>query len=197
MQAEFILDLDNVLAGQVEASCVAFGQSVTTVNKWTFWENWGVDDARFWQRVHHYGDRFYGEMVPVLPWAATLIDAVGENFTIMSAPGSPKQCKPVDWSAKWLWLSKYFPHVTADRLVVGFCKEKLARGPHVMLIDDSQDGCEKFAAAGGSVFLFPQLWNSNKDKIGNRLGHATDAIRAHIEKYSERTADVAQHAIGT
>lgn len=192
MQAKFIVDLDMVLADFVTGSGIAHGMSTANVNKWRYYEDWGIDGARFWQRIHSFGDRFYGEMVPVLPWAATLLHAVGDNYRIMSAPGAPTLSKPVDWSAKWLWLSKYFPAVSADRLIVGFCKEELAAGPHVMLLDDSQDGCDKFIAAGGSACVFPQLWNSNKDKISNRLAYATDAIRVHIEKYNgntERTAD--------
>lgn len=185
MQAKFIVDLDNVLIGQVEASCAAFGRPALGINKWTFWENWGIDDTRFWQRVHSYGDRFYGEMAPMLPWATTLMDAVikSGDYLIMSAPGSPQHSKPVDWSAKWLWLSKYFPAIPATKLIVGFCKEELAR-PHYMLIDDSQNGCDKFKAAGGAVCLFPQLWNGNADKVEHRLAYAIQCIADHKDKFN-------------
>jgi 5'(3')-deoxyribonucleotidase len=183
MQAKFIVDLDMVLADFVAGTGIVFNKPVDKVSKWKYYEDWGIDGVRFWQRIHTWGDRFYGELVPRHPWATTLMDAVGDNFIIMSAPGAPSESNPVDWSAKWLWLSKYFPTIPATKLVVGFCKEELAK-PHVMLIDDSQDGCEKFAKAGGAVCIFPQLWNSNADKVGQRLQYATDCIAKHKEKFN-------------
>lgn len=188
MQPKFGVDLDMVLADFVAATGVVFGRPVDKVNKWRYFEDWGIDSARFWQRIHSYGERFYGEMVPPLPWATTLMDIVAKSgdYIIVSAPGSPTDSKPVDWSAKWLWLQKYFPAIPPTKLLVGFCKEELAR-PNVMLIDDSQEGCEKFAKAGGAVCIFPQLWNSNADKVGNRLAYVTERISQHVEQFnSER-----------
>lgn len=185
MTAEFVLDMDMVLADFRAGAAAAARQHLpATDNSWVFWETcWGWSTAKMWQHIHAYGDRFYGEMVPMLPWATTLMDAVGDNFTIMSAPGYKEHVKPSDWAGKWLWLSKYFPAIPPHKLIVGIAKEKLAR-PNVMLIDDSQDGCDKFAAAGGAVCIFPQLWNSNADKVGYRLQYATECIAAHKEKFS-------------
>jgi 5'(3')-deoxyribonucleotidase len=182
VNAEFVIDLDMVLADFVQATGTVFGRDASKISKWAYYEDWSLDHVRFWQRIHAYGERFYGEMVPVLPWAKTLMHAVGDNFRVMSAPGDPRVSMPVDWSAKWLWLSKYFPEIPATKLIVGFCKEVLAK-PNVMLIDDSQDGCDKFAVAGGAVCLFPQRWNSNADRIDKRLEYATECIAKHKEQF--------------
>lgn len=187
-KASFVVDLDMVLADfRAGAAAAARLHLPADDASWIFWERWGWSTAKMWQTIHAYGDRFYGEMVPMMKGAATLVDAVGDNFVIMSAPGYKEHVRPVDWAGKWLWISKYFPAIPPHKLIVGLAKEKLAQ-PHVMLIDDSQDGCDKFAAAGGAVCVYPQKWNSNAHLTDKRLEYATECIERHKSNFPAECA---------
>lgn len=81
-----------------------------------------------------------------------------DNVCILTSP----TIDPDSLAGKLEWIHKFLPHRLHRQFLVGPCKHFCAR-PDSLLIDDSDDKCDKFRAAGGHAILVPRPWNSLRD----------------------------------
>lgn len=124
----------------------------------------GVQDIEFWQPINNIGADWWAEL-PVFPWAAELVEFC-ESMGDVGIATSPNR-DGASAAGKTAWMWKHFPRL-ARRMMIGPCKEWLARSGTV-LIDDSDEKCRKFGAAGGRAIVFPQPWNSSYGVTADRV----------------------------
>lgn len=175
------VDLDGVLCDFVGAACKAHGKCVDDVTQWDFYKPWGISKSKFWAPM---GGRAWWEKIEAYPWAGdvvSLIAATGLPFTICSTPCVSPGCL----SGKVAWLYKHLGHGCRNYVLTP--KKELLAAPGRLLIDDCDDNCQKWDAAGGESILFPQPWNNNRKIAVARLPY----LREGLECFRESLAGTA------
>ena len=138
----------------------------------------GVPQDEFWKVLDSAGPEFWAGL-PALPWALKLCYLVRNKVGAFHIATSPSRA-PASSMGKVHWLQKFFDP-KFRRYMLGSHKYLMAK-PGVVLIDDSDEKCEKFVEAGGNAILFPQPWNSNyamvqEDELyGGRLGFVESCL---------------------
>jgi 5'(3')-deoxyribonucleotidase len=158
------LDLDDVLADFV-CTALRFHHRLDALDNWPVPE-WdiakvlGMSQEEFWNPLRFQMESFSARL-PVFPWATNLVDFCTE-LAPMAIVTSPRYS---DFSAtgKRIWVRENFPELL-DGMFICCQKERLAT-PDRVLIDDNPEGVRAFQQAGGRGILFPQPWNTPRDKI--------------------------------
>lgn len=170
-----VLDLDEVLADFVGEACRWWGVDPDAVLQHWVPETFdivgplgaalgrGPDSAdpftpeEFWRKLNCV--QFWAEL-PQLPWFDGVVTmmhrTVGWNRVHIYT--SPTRCTTCH-VGKIQWLRARFGD-GFDRFAITPHKE-LAAKPGVLLIDDREETCRKFIAAGGDAVLFPRHHNGN------------------------------------
>lgn len=160
------LDCDGVFADFNRAAYQVHGWSGTP-SKWEYYLDFGMTRQQFWYRIASFGDRFYDELVEPYPWADELRCMVTELFDNVAIITDATH-HPGSYASKIRWLSKNLPGIP---VFTGAEKWRLAR-PGDILIDDYDGNTDAWVFRGGGfAALFPQPWNSGRDKITNRFYH--------------------------
>lgn len=161
-----LLDLDDVLVDFTSAACAVHGIDPAILDlrrtpgiwSWTE-ESWpNLSAAQFWQPINAAGSRFWYSLKP-LPWLADLFalaDSITETLNewhIVTSPSWDESC----YSGKVAWLKTTFGK-SFDRFHLTSYKEMFAK-EGTLLIDDREENCEAFTAAGGQAVVFPTLGN--------------------------------------
>lgn len=131
----------------------------------------GITSGQFWGGIDRAGACFWGELKP-FPWAFELIRELRTiaPVTIATSPSQDPNCL----AGKVQWLQRHFGRSFRDYLI-GPPKYLLA-APGRVLIDDSDRNIHSFRDYGGKGILFPQPWNSNHRRTGERIEH----VRAEL-----------------
>ncbi len=128
----------------------------------------GKPESKIWGNVHAAGYDFWTQL-PELPYAAPLVDLALSLCEVRVVT------KPVDsyfcTAGKHIWLQNHFGGRlgTADRFHITAAKADLAR-PDRLLIDDSDENCKAWRAAGGEAILYPQPWNAGHWSVLSEYG---------------------------
>lgn len=116
----------------------------------------GIEKQDFWACVEE-SNYFWDNLSP-FPWARQLYEFLGRfaPVTIASSPSDGLNCI----YGKTQWLKKHIDsNITTGDCV--FTKKKyLLANSEALLIDDLQDNCDKFIAAGGHAVCVPSTWNT-------------------------------------
>jgi hypothetical protein len=116
----------------------------------------GVTTDRLWALVNRQGVEWWAHLEP-LPWFGellALIDSARVESSILTAPG---RCDYA-LTGKAQWIRNHLPDFRGR---LHMTKEKhLLAAPGRLLIDDSDDNCNRFIEAGGAAIVYPQPWNS-------------------------------------
>lgn len=148
----------------------------------------GMDYDKVWSTVKGLDESFWVNM-PEYPWTRELwkkCNGLGET-RILSAP---LNCG-ASASGKIKWLHAF----TGDENFYGYhltyYKEDCARWNH-LLIDDKEENCDKFIAAGGRAILFPAYWNRLHKHWQNPYEHIETQIDLHVDeiKFAEERGRV-------
>lgn len=154
---QICLDLDEVLCDFVGPALALHGWTVgDALARWPEGEYrienvLGIDTAAFWAPIDELGAAFWAHL-PVVFWADTLLANCRRHapVTIVTRGTSPAAA-----AGKVAWLKRHnFP-----RYLIGPSKDTCAHAGSV-LIDDCDENCEAFVAAGGRAIVFPRHWNS-------------------------------------
>ena len=156
------LDMDGVLTDFVGGVFNLFGKQYVEedypLGKWKFFEDWGITESEFWQRVHQCGPHFWETLDP-FPGAKDLVSfgfyrglIPRGQMSILTSPSRSPHC----YSGKVQWLINHGINLP---VTITTNKEQLAQ-PGRLLIDDKIENCERFRAAGGDAIVFPQPWNN-------------------------------------
>jgi hypothetical protein len=156
-----LLDLDGVLADWATAAILQHGRDPAVVlSTWPagvydLADVLGISGNAMWQPINEAGAEFWATLDP-LPWCGDLMSLCTgiAPTTILTSPSKD----PGAASGKTRWLQSVFGSSFRDYLI-GPAKAACA-GRGAVLIDDRDEGCESFIAAGGHAIVFPQPWNS-------------------------------------
>lgn len=153
-----LLDLDGVIADLHRPLLKLLGAKHTyeDITYWNFFDdkypNWRevTADPNFWANL------------PYTPEARELItglqDIAGhpDHIIICTAPTGAKGCidGKIEWVNRNLWKT------AARDMLLTFSKRVAAKGN--VLVDDSDDNCNKFIKAGGKACLVAAPWNQRR-----------------------------------
>lgn len=116
----------------------------------------GITNKEFWACIED--NSYFWDSLGVFPWSKQLYEFLGKfaPVTICSYPSDGLNCV----YGKVQWLKKYIDsNITTGDCV--FTKKKyLLANPETLLIDDLQENCDKFIAAGGHAVCVPSTWNT-------------------------------------
>jgi hypothetical protein len=167
------LDLDGVLADWATAAIRLHDRDPETVlgawppGVYELATVLGISGNALWRPIDAAGAAFWAELEP-LPWMLELFEACQRlaPTTILTAPSK----HPSTPGGKTAWLQRHFGSSFRGYLI-GPDKAACARRGAV-LIDDRDEGCKAFEAAGGHAVVFPQPWNS-----GHAVTPWTDRVK--------------------
>jgi hypothetical protein len=185
------LDLDGVLADWATAAIRAHNRDPKLVLElwpagvYEMADVIGISGNALWRPIDAAGAEFWAELEP-LPWMFDLFKACTTiaPTTILTSPSKHVSCP----GGKTAWLQRHFGSSFRNYLI-GPDKAACARRGAV-LIDDRDDGCKAFEAAGGHAVVFPQPWNTEHavvpwtDRVGP-VGYVLaklHAIDAQLER---------------
>jgi hypothetical protein len=177
------LDLDGVLADWASAAILLHDHDPEAImGSWPpgvyeLAEVLGISGNEMWRPINSAGAEFWANLEP-LPWCGDLMSLCTRiaPTTILTSPSKD----PGAAAGKTRWLQSVFGSSFRDYLIgpaKGACASRGA-----VLIDDRDEGCEWFIAAGGHAIVFPQPWNS-AHAIAPRIeregpaGYVLDKIR--------------------
>lgn len=166
------VDMDGVLCDFVGAAFRRIGRSVPLEQvQWDIHEQLGLSADDFWELLDgHDASQFWLHIDPY-PWFGELLAALeGKRWCILSTPSQNPGCV----KGKVEWLNKHIAPNFRDYILTP--RKHFAASPGAVLIDDNEDNCRQFAAAGGRSILFPQPWNSNRDKTAERIEFLREAL---------------------
>jgi 5'(3')-deoxyribonucleotidase len=175
------LDLDGVLVDFLGGLAKVAGVDADRMRASTHWwavndiisESWGrpFEEEDFLALLEKGGHDMWANLEK-FPWCDELYQMCKSYAptVIMTKPGA----HPSSASGKMEWIQKNLPDV--ERFAITPCKHHMSH-PGAILIDDNPVGCEKFAQHGGSVYCFPQPWNTEDWESRDRLAE----IREHLE----------------
>ena len=111
--------------------------------------------------------------VPKFQWSDELVGLWGEQYDlhILSSTGGG----PAATAGKMRWLQEHYPHLVQGAI---FTKDKhLLAAPGRLLVDDDQEKCDAFDAAGGIAMLF------NPDSAQDRLSPFVESTLAWLKEH--------------
>lgn len=131
----------------------------------------GIDDADFWAPINVAGADWWANLPPY-SWAEDLIKLCELLGEVGIATSPNRDGASAAGKTSWMW--RHCPRL-ARKMMIGPCKEWLAHSGAI-LIDDSDEKCQKFEAKGGIAIVFPQPWNSKHDMTLNRLDYIGEQL---------------------
>lgn len=174
------LDLDGVIAQFVNQSKKVHNRT-DEATCWDYYKAWGITTTEFWKKID--ADEFFWENIEKYSWTDELVDlvkSVDPKYTVLTSPHN----HPNSYKGKCTWIKEVLKIDPPKRAILTAIKEDCAK-PNRVLIDDSNDNCEKFIAAGGQAILFPQLWNNNDHLVSNRVGYVRAALNLITTLHTE------------
>ena len=165
MIKRIIVDLDGVLANFCKAALSAYNINPNTkIEKWNFFEDFGLTEKEFWAGIR--GKSFWFNIEP-MPWMNDLITYIKDTGIPWIVATSP--CRDYDcYSGKVEWLEKHLDLNYTQDAMIGSRKYLMANRDTI-LIDDSGRNCNKFIEYGGHSILFPATYNDNIKLVGREL----------------------------
>ena len=172
------LDMDGVLCDMVTASLKAnnMKEGHDDITQWNIAAIAGISRTQFWKNIDKVGVDFWANLEPY-SWFKRIRDEIRKlppeiKTYICTSPTRSHH----SYAGKRLWLNKYMPYTPSF-----FGKNKfMLAGEGRLLIDDSDENCEKWVEYGGEAFLFPQPWNKARCLLDRREELVLSRIRSFI-----------------
>jgi 5'(3')-deoxyribonucleotidase len=168
-----LLDVDGILADFVGAVLKLVNKPEVQVDRWDFHEQLGMTAKEMWATIDLVGHDFWADM-PKLQWAHDIVGVIAyyemvSKTMLCTSPSLWDGCN----DGKVAWIKKNFS-VFQRRFIITPCKH-LLRGDFI-LIDDSDENCEKFWENRQEAILFPQMWNANRHRYDERIEYVSDQL---------------------
>lgn len=185
---QICLDMDGVLCDFMGRLLRLFGRDVEqTLAQWPLNEYspevvLGITRAAMWDRLDEIGEAFWANLDPY-PWFEELVRwaFAQAEVTVCTCPSN----RPPVAFGKILWLQRHLGS-DFDLYQIGTHKHVMARRGTV-LIDDSDENCRQFFAAGGHAIVFPRRWNSQHEFAEKPMVWVFDQFRQIQEHLSRRS----------
>lgn len=152
------LDLDGVCVAWIEAVYALYDEPVPPgpMSYEQAGEPGGRSADEVWDRINALGSDWWRDL-PVYPWFPALLKGLrglGPQVVVLTSPCTEGHSA----KGKVQWMRR---HIGGDfRNYVITSQKHLLAHPRAVLVDDSDEKLEKFAAHGGSPVVFPRQWNS-------------------------------------
>jgi len=169
------VDIDGVLADFVGMACrvhhrmdVTEHYATMAPGEYDTFKLLGMTKSDFWHAIHRHGETFWAILEPY-PWAYELISLCQSvargNVALVTTPSE----SPYSAAGKLQWIERHFPELHNSYYLCHDKSKLAARGR--LLIDDNDDNCSAWSAAGGVAFLWPQPWNQKHGLTPGRLDY--------------------------
>lgn len=129
-----------------------------------------ISTERLWNLINRGGVDWWAHLDP-FAWNTELRSLIADCRGSHSILTSPGDCA-FAYQGKRLWADR---HLSGLPLTLTGNKHLLAK-PSTLLIDDHDRNVELFQDAGGRAILFPQHWNRNHDKVGDRIDFVREQL---------------------
>jgi len=156
------LDCDGVYADFITGILAALKYPYEGIDKWPFGRVFDIFPliGTNWIEVStHCTTDFWAN----LPWTEDGRDILKLIWDRFSPEQTMLLTKPMDnddsYTGKAQWVTKHIPELRHRIVPTHVSKHEFAYGATSLLIDDSEENCDKFCEAGGSVILVPRPWN--------------------------------------
>ena len=176
------LDLDGVIANFSSAALASLGVKEYSIPKgeWNI-ENWNgvnVTTSHFWKTIDSLGESFW-ENLEKFSYSDEMVKYLSKNYDLyfLTSPSKSPHC----YSGKYKWIIKHYPHM--ERRIILTPNKHLLAAPNRLLIDDSEEKIDKFAAYGGETILLPQKYNRGWEEFF--MGHFEDQFDYVLQKLEE------------
>lgn len=177
------IDLDGVLTDLVSSSIRIVGLDPKTfvypLGMYDICEALGVKDEWFWNKLTD-NEKFWSEMEWMFD-GREILNIIKNHFQgpqhQLCLLSSPSNCH-YSLSGKSKWIQTNLDKKWHRQFLFGPCKEMCA-GSNSLLIDDSENNCNKFEQAGGNAILLPRLWN----RLYAFHYEANNYLKKELEKY--------------
>ncbi len=179
------LDCDGVYADFVTGILKAMGIPFPGYDAWP----WGKVFDIFpligtnWAEASKYCDADFWANLSWMPDGMAIYKEVFNRFRVAE---TMLLTKPMDhddsYTGKAQWVTEHMPALRRRLVPTHIVKAEFAYDLNCLLIDDSQENCDAFAAAGGSVILVPRPYNENDGIFfdGNAVLYVADRMNAWI-----------------
>jgi 5'(3')-deoxyribonucleotidase len=180
-----LLDLDGVIVDYDKAACKAHGLTVEAVNKHRYMGEWslvrplgialGIEhftiDA-FWEPIHALGPEFWQglELLDHARELLALVDEYASEWYIVTSPCG----RTNSYVGKYKWIKNFFGQQFKNFEITSH--KFLMANPTTILIDDHDEGINKFHEAGGLAIVFPRAWNSQHYYADNPLNYVKGGL---------------------
>jgi hypothetical protein len=189
MELAVFFDMDGILSDFVRGALAHHNRSDFPVEniQWGIEAQLGITPHEFWAGMGHQ----FWQCLPVYNDGFGLLSGVAHMVTparigLLTSPCDTAGC--ID--GKRAWVQTHLPEYRR-RTFTGSAKELFA-GPSKVLIDDHDDNCAKFVAAGGIAVTPPRPWNRRRDEC--LPGGYFEPLRVFAEvKLAIETAIVRTH----
>jgi 5'(3')-deoxyribonucleotidase len=162
MSTTIFLDMDGVIADFFGSVCRMYNRDYAESHATLVPGDWmlggflgPLTQADMWVEINKLHEHFW-EHMPEYAHSQHLYKQL-KNYAPVKFLSDPGPHAHV-WSGKMKWLHRFAPGVTSSDVVFTKAKSLLA-GPRRLLVDDHDDNCKNFVAAGGHAILFPRKWN--------------------------------------
>lgn len=156
-----LLDMDGVLCNFVGGCCKVLNKNEQKVlqdwpiNQYDVEPVFGVTTEQLWTAINSGGKDFWANLEEY-SWAKELYKEC-QNYGNVYFLTSPS-IDPQSLAGKLEWIQKFTGNPSPRNYLMGSPKFLCAKLDNV-LIDDSDENCDKFKSANGTAILFPQIWN--------------------------------------
>lgn len=168
------LDMDGVLCDFVSAAYAAHGRvfdpDAHPRGVWHLEKVLDCTTKQFWQKIDFAGESFWENLEPY-PWCHRLVKEL-QHFGDLVIATSPAN-HPGSYSGKRRWLQKM--GLANIPSMFGSKKYLMAQEGRI-LVDDSNDNCARWDAAGGTSILVPQPWNDGTLKRDDVVEHVLASL---------------------
>lgn len=158
MKKQIFLDMDGVIVDWDAGVRQTFGVQWYP-DKWEIpYESvFGLSKDHFWSRIDD--TRWWG----TLPWTVDgkavyeLVQGYEPVILTVARCAGARSGKPV-------WLRRNLPKIfySGRYFITGGAKKHYLSHPAAVLIDDCDEYCTEWEAAGGRAILYPRPWNENR-----------------------------------
>ena len=163
---QIYLDMDGVTANFLLGTRKAHGIFDKPAQQWDWFLDWDLTLEQFWEPIDSDTNFWYN--LDPHPWMEELlieVEKIDPEFRVLTSPRNTPQC----YTGKHYWIEKYFGITNQCRRYCPYGQKHELAGPDRILIDDADHNIDAWEAAGGIGVLFPQPWNTCKNKCSDRM----------------------------
>lgn len=184
------LDCDGVFADFVTGILAAMGYEFPGYDKWPFGHVFDIFPliGSNWAEASKYCD---ADLWANLPWMTDGAKILHEVLARFHPDETMVLTKPMDhdgsYTGKARWVTEHMPVLRRRLVPTHIPKAEFAFDFNCLLIDDSEENCGAFGAAGGAAIMVPRPYNANDE-----IFYAGDTVK-YVAEQMDKWIDIVNH----